>query len=380
MVSAKRSVAIAALAGAHLVAAQTHSLCKPTEKDCPDAPAFGDGVHTVDFTKGESSVFTPAAGTKVTYDGTKGAVFSIGSNGGAPLFISNNYLLFGRIEAHVQAAPGAGIVSSVVLQADDLDEIDFEWVGNDDKQVQSNYFSKGDDSTFDRGGYHPAPNPAGQFNNYTIEWTPKHIQWFVNGNMVRELTSDQAKGGKTFPQSPCQVRLGIWVAGLPNAPEGTAKWAGGYTDFTQAPFDGYYKKVIIQDYQGGQSGAKAYHYGDRSGTWQSVVVVKGDGSGSGGGDKASSSSSTTSAPATLSTSTTTKSDTSVTTPAPTNGGNNGGNAGNGGSGGNQTTGGAGPRPTGAQTSPTITPPNAGAQSTVSFVGLAGALLMASLFL
>ncbi len=43
----------------------------------------------------------------------------------------------------MKAAPGAGIVSSVVLESDDLDEIDWEWVGATAGEAQSNYFGKG---------------------------------------------------------------------------------------------------------------------------------------------------------------------------------------------------------------------------------------------
>jgi beta-glucanase (GH16 family) len=375
MVSNKFSAAVVAIAGAQLVAAQTHSACKPTERDCPDAPAFGDGVHVIDFTKGASDEFGIAAGTTLTYDNSKGAVFTIAKEGQAPTITTHKYLHFGTVEVITQAAPGAGIVSSVVLQADDLDEIDYEWVGTDDKQVQSNYFSKGDDSTFDRGGYHPVANPQTTFNNYTIDWTQDYVRWYINGGMVRELTYQQAKGGKTFPQAPCQVKLGTWVAGGPKAPEGTAKWAGGYTDFNQVPFIAYYQKVTIRDRQKGESGAKAYHYGDRSGTWQSVQVIKGDGSSNGGSQSASSSASSSSsaAPTTLSTSSKTESTQStVTTPAPT-----GGNGGNGGNPSNQTGTSSSARPT---TSGPATAPNAGAQSAVSFFGLGAALFLTSLFL
>ena len=42
----------------------------------------------------------------------------------------------------MKAAPGVGVVSSLVLQSDDLDEVDFEWLGADD-QVRWNNFAAG---------------------------------------------------------------------------------------------------------------------------------------------------------------------------------------------------------------------------------------------
>ena len=43
----------------------------------------------------------------------------------------------------MRAAPGTGIVSSAILQSDDLDEIDWEWIGGSSTKAQSNYFGKG---------------------------------------------------------------------------------------------------------------------------------------------------------------------------------------------------------------------------------------------
>lgn len=112
---------------ASTVSAQTHSACKPTERDCPPAPALGKSL-TIDYTKGadKSGFFKLADGTSLEYDGGKGAVFKIASDTDAPTLISNDYIFFGKLEIELQAAPGAGIVTSVVLQSDDLDEID--WV------------------------------------------------------------------------------------------------------------------------------------------------------------------------------------------------------------------------------------------------------------
>ena len=42
---------------------------------------------------------------------------------------SNFYFLFGRAEFVVQAAPGPGIISDMMLLSDDLDEVDWEFRG-----------------------------------------------------------------------------------------------------------------------------------------------------------------------------------------------------------------------------------------------------------
>ncbi|KAH6690693.1 allergen rasp f9-like protein [Plectosphaerella plurivora] len=269
---------ILALAASTLVTAQTHTDCDPRKKKCPDAPALGKTVN-IDFTKskGEEYLHT-LPGTTVEYDGEKGAIFSIANEKQAPTKASDDYIFFGELNCEVQAAAGPGIVTSIVLQSDDLDEIDWEWVGGDNKQVQSNYFSKGDTTTYDRGAYHDVANPVGQFHKYGIVWTQEKIDWTIDGAVVRTLTYAAAGNGAKFPQSPMQIKMGTWTAGRSDAPEGTVTWAGGKADFSNGPAIGYYKNCQIVDYMGGKTGATSYSYPDGyDGRYQSIIV-KTDGS------------------------------------------------------------------------------------------------------
>lgn len=102
------------------------------------------------------------------------------------------------------------------------------------------------------------------------------MTWSIDGAPVRVLNYADAKGGSTFPQTPMQIKLGTWVAGKPGVSEGTIDWAGGLADFSQAPFNAYYKSITVTDYANGVKGAKQYRYGDRSGTWQSIIVDTSD--------------------------------------------------------------------------------------------------------
>ncbi|KAI2626936.1 glycoside hydrolase family 16 protein [Hypomontagnella submonticulosa] len=293
MFSKLLSTATVVLAATQLVSAQTHTDCDPTKKKCPDDPALGTTVN-VDFSKGDNSLFSVADGTKLTYD-SKGAVFTINKETDAPTITSKKYIFFGKIDVEVQAAPGTGVVTSFVLQSDDLDEIDWEWLGGDKAQVQTNYFGKGDTTTYDRGAYHQIANPQDQVYKYTIDWTKDYVRWYINGNQVRELKYADAKGGTRFPQTPMQIKLGTWVAGRSDAPEGTVQWAGGKTDFSKAPFVAHYKSIQITDYSNGVKNAEKYSWADGSdGSYQSIKVITGDGSS----DDSSSSSSSTSASST----------------------------------------------------------------------------------
>ncbi|KAI1301049.1 concanavalin A-like lectin/glucanase domain-containing protein [Xylaria venustula] len=266
------STTAVALAAAKLVSAQTYTSCDPREKSCAPDPAFGSDVVTIDFTKGESDYFTIAEGTTLTYS-DKGAAFSMKKETEAPTITSTKYIFFGKVDVVVQAAPGQGIVTSSVLQSDDRDEIDWEWIGSDSAQVQTNYFGKGDDSTFDRGGYSPVTNPETTTHTYTIDWTKDYVHWIIDGTLVRELKYEDAKDGTRFPQTPCQLKLGTWVAGSSTEPEGTVQWAGGLADFSKGPFTAYYQKVTIQDYSNGVDGAKEYVWESGSdGSYGSIQV------------------------------------------------------------------------------------------------------------
>lgn len=238
---------------------------------CPDDPAFGDTV-TVDFTKGANTVFSAAAGTDITFDATKGAAFTISKDTDAPTVVSNDYIFFGKVDVVVQAAPGTGIVTSFVLQSDDLDEIDWEWLGGDTTEVQTNYFGKGNTTLYNRGGYSPVANPQTTFHTYTIDWTKDYVKWSIDGALVRTLLYADAVDGTQFPQTPCQIKLGTWDAGAQGEPTGTVEWAGGYTNFDDAPFVAYYKSITIQDYS---TGATKYHWTDMSGTYESIEAVGG---------------------------------------------------------------------------------------------------------
>lgn len=290
---------------ASLVTAQTHSDCDPTKKDgCPNDKAVGASVVDIDFRKGANSFFTPAVGTALKYDPNLGAVLTITKDTDAPTIGSGKYIFFGQVDVTVRASQGVGVVTSFVLQSDDLDEIDWEWLGGDVTQVQTNYFSKGCTATYDRGSFSPVSDPINNFHTYTIKWTQTQIDWLIDGAVVRTLKNTGAGGCGGYPQTPMQIKLGTWVGGRKDAPKGTIEWAGGLTDFSKAPFNGYYQHIRIQDFMGGQGATQAseYVYGDRSGTWQSIKVIN-----NGGGVVQADSSSSTEKPSITVTSSSTKS-------------------------------------------------------------------------
>lgn len=178
--------------------------------------------------------------------------------------------MFGKVSISMKCAPGAGIVSTIVLQSDDLDEIDMEWLGADDTEVQTNYFGKGGVTTYNRGAFNPAPNNQGEFITYEVEWTSDQITWSVGGTVVRVLTPAIA-GEDQYPQTPMQVKFGSWSGGDSSNAPGTIAWARGPTDYSQGPFTMSVQSIAVTDYSTGTQ----YKYGDTSGSWQSIQAIGG---------------------------------------------------------------------------------------------------------
>ncbi|KAL1649467.1 hypothetical protein SLS58_001522 [Diplodia intermedia] len=219
-----------------LAAAQTYSSCNPTNSSqfpCPaDAGLCQSTVFETDFTTTggkNSSGWTTTAGN-VTYSDA-GAAFTIAQRGDAPTIETDFYIFYGRVEVTMRSAPGTGIVSSIVVESDDLDEIDWEFLGGENTLVQSNYFGKGNTTTYDREAEHAVATPEDVAHTYAIDWTSDRIAWLIDNTTVRTLAYADAVAGANFPQTPATVRLGIWAGGDQDNSYWTRYWAGGNTTY-----------------------------------------------------------------------------------------------------------------------------------------------------
>lgn len=285
-------------AGASLlsaVAAQTSTSCNPTESEffplsfltslthlecllvanktpstetCGSDTGLDQSTYSVDFTQGASDDWNVTYGS-VTYDETNGATYIISESGDAPTMQSNWYVFFGEVSVVMKAAPGTGIVSCAILESDDLDEVDWEWLGGSASQVETNYFGKGNTSTYDREQWiDVADSTQDDFHNYTIVWTESSLRWVIDGATVRTLAYADANGGASYPQSPMRVKLGTWAGGDASNSEGTIEWAGGATDYADGPFTAYVKSVSVTNY----NPAAEYTYSDTSGSYESITM------------------------------------------------------------------------------------------------------------
>jgi hypothetical protein len=200
-------------------------------------------------------------------------MIQIGGKGDSPTLESNFYIFFGQVSVIMKAAPGVGIVSSVVLESDDLDEIDWEWLGGNNTSVETNYFGKGNTSTYDRAIYYDVDDITGTIHNYTLDWTKEQLQWIVDDKVLRTLRYEDALNGQNYPQTPMKLKIGIWAGGDPDSnSNGTVEWAGGIVDYHQTPFTMTMERVYVADYSTGST----YTYGDNTGSYESIQIAAGN--------------------------------------------------------------------------------------------------------
>ncbi|KAG9691211.1 carbohydrate-binding module family 50 protein, partial [Aureobasidium melanogenum] len=249
--------------------------CDPLNTRCPPNVGLTNSTYTIDFTQ---QTTIPPDWTLSNYANlnfsSKGAEFTVAKRFDSPQLWTNFYIHYGRVEVVAQVAPGTGIVSSAVLLSDDLDEIDLEFSGNNFGDTvpkgQNNYYGMGITGDYDRASFFNVASPQTEFHTYTVDWTSTALTWSVDGTFVRTLyAADADNGSHQYPQTPAKFQLGIWAAGDYGNAWGTVSWAGGYSDYTQAPFTMYVKSVQITNY----NPAYAYNYTDNSGSSGSIKYL-----------------------------------------------------------------------------------------------------------
>ncbi|SPQ19890.1 6465af14-7bb7-46a5-be5a-de25dd712fdd [Thermothielavioides terrestris] len=269
-----RAPAVALLAWSALVrhaAAQVTTDCFPMNKTCPPDIAFGTD-YNFNFTSQPNVDVWETTVNPVEWDPDAGAIFRITKQGDSPTIRTKFYYFWGRTEIHMKAAKGTGVISSMMMLSDNLDEIDWEFFGGNDTIAQSNYFGKGVPD-FHNAGLHTVPGGVhDDYHNYTTVWTKDSLLFYIDNQLVRTLLPKDANNSYYYPQTPMRLSIGIWAGGDPRLPNGTREWAGGTTDYSQGPFEMYVKSAHITDFSSG----KEYEYTDRSGSWESIKIVAGN--------------------------------------------------------------------------------------------------------
>ncbi|KAF2205522.1 cell wall glucanase [Delitschia confertaspora ATCC 74209] len=201
------------------------------------------------------------------------------------LLESTHYVWYGNICATMTTSQGAGVVTAFIMMSNVKDEIDFEFIGVDTVNAQSNFYSQGV-TNYNNGRNLTVGNTVEKPHEYCIDWKPDELKWLIDGEEKRTLKKEDTWNATSnrfdYPQTPSRVMLSLWPAGLPTNAKGTIDWAGGEISWN-SPFmqNGYYYatvsevKVECYDPPSGakKSGNKAYKYTDKAGTNDTVEMV-----------------------------------------------------------------------------------------------------------
>ncbi|KAJ3345389.1 hypothetical protein HDU83_004119 [Entophlyctis luteolus] len=152
-------------------------------------------------------------------------------------------LLYGTVEATIEQGNIGGVVTYLTLiNQTSLDEVDYEWIGDESTSVWTNFFYRGrrerDPTTLNEiwsKQISMAENTM-QSHDYKIEWTPDHISWYIDGSLVRtQNKNDTFESAGTgdglpydhyhYPDTPLTVNVGIWNDQDPVWSNGPVNWA-----------------------------------------------------------------------------------------------------------------------------------------------------------
>jgi hypothetical protein len=183
----------------------------------------------------------------------------------APRMSTTRLMLYGRVTAVLRAPPVHGVVTTFITMGPHLpdeeldltwadkqggDEIDWEIVGGDPENAQTNIFYRGIREFAVRGGYHPVPGTVAIPQKYTIDWKHDHIIFSLNDTVQRiyhrnssEADSYHTPNRRFFPDRAGKVQFAVWS-------ERTNAWAGGspiWPNSTQSA-SAFFEYIDIQCY------------------------------------------------------------------------------------------------------------------------------------
>ncbi|MFZ3017118.1 MAG: family 16 glycosylhydrolase, partial [Gallionella sp.] len=159
-------------------------------------------------------------------------------------YASTDTMGYGVYAARLQAASGAGIITSLfTYNGAPHDEIDIEILGKDTTKVQFNYFVNG------LGGHEVVVDlgfdAAAGFHDYAFDWQADSIRWYVDGVLKHEVTS--ASG--PLPSTPGKLMANLWAA------QGVDGWSGTFVPGTAhtASYDWikYQGDVVVENSNAG---------------------------------------------------------------------------------------------------------------------------------
>ena len=203
------------------------------------------------------------------------------------LLASTEYVWYGKVTANLSTSGGDGVVTAFIMLSDVKDEIDFEFVGYNLTQAQTNFYWQGVENYNNGGNSSVSSNTMQNFHIYEFDWQPDSITWSVDGSVVRTLQKSSTFNSSTnqynYPQTPSRIELSVWPAGAQGNSPGTVTWAGGYINWNDTTYmtNGYYyaafSSISVQCYDpptgANSTGNDSYIYTGTSGLNNTVAIT-----------------------------------------------------------------------------------------------------------
>lgn len=170
---------------------------------------------------------------------------------------STKYLWFGKIGASMKTSHDHGVITAMITYSDVKDEIDFESLGFNLTNPQTNYYSLGI-LNYTNTKNSSTSDTFQNWHYYEMDWKEDKIEWLIDGELVRTLERDDTWNSSThrydYPSTPSRVQFSLWPGGSTLNGLGTIEWAGGEINWNSDDIKqhGYYyayvKNVSIEAY------------------------------------------------------------------------------------------------------------------------------------
>lgn len=205
---------------------------------------------------------------------------------------STKYFWYGKVGATMKSSRDRGVITAFITFSDVQDEIDYEFIGYNLTNPQSNYYAKGI-LNYTNVRNSSTSDTFSNWHYYEIDWQEDKIVWSIDGDKVRTLNRADTYNDTTdrydFPQTPSRLQFSLWPGGSNLNGLGTIEWAGGAIDWDSQDIQdyGYYyayvKNVTIEPYDlpdfvtylGNSSDAyHAFLYNSTKGNEKNIVLTK----------------------------------------------------------------------------------------------------------
>lgn len=162
---------------------------------------------------------------------------------------STKYLWYGKIGVTVKSSRDKGVVTAFITFSDVQDEIDFEFMGYNLTNPQTNYYAQGI-LNYTNSRNTSATNTYENWHYYEVDWQEDYLTWLIDGEVVRTLekenTYNETADRYNYPQTPSRIQFSLWPGGSTLNSVGTIEWAGGEIDWDSDDITdyGYYYAYV----------------------------------------------------------------------------------------------------------------------------------------